>query len=760
MNNINFFTPIRFDKGSTEKIKLENNRIAPIIKISPLALQFIDSYFSFFSGRQVIEVTFSNDQVINKRFSISSPKASPLHLTCWKILQFISYITVLIPIVFLIAKGILRHQFEEWKLVRELENSVDDWVNERDISDDQKYKRNQAASRIIDAAEWRQDSLDLSQLSLSSLPSKIGNLRNLRNLELGNNQLTSLPPEIGNLRNLWYLDLRNNQLPSLPPEIRNLRNLSYLNLGSNRLTSLPPQIGNLRNLRHLDLYNNELTSLPPEIGNFRNLENLILSTNRLPFLPPQIRNLRNLLNLNLGSNRLTSLPPEIGNLRNLQYLTLSSNQLTSLPPQIGNLEYLTELLLGGNLLTSLPDEIGQLMQLRHLHLENNHLTDLPLSLLELTGNLSIRAEQNRFSPATAQSIQNRRNEIHNRDRARGPNILLSIRDANDQPALSLEQAIDFWVQQFNSKLPVNLKQTVTFKPLFSDEDSLLSALEKGYLQAFLQKLPNISDFRNSPDKVIRKVIRMLEEAISNEKFRKKLSSLLLDASSSCGDRATYYLNKIELYQRLLCNPSNTPKEFANQLIGMQRAALLENIAKTISMQRGFGDEMEILLYFQLKLKKTLNLPISTENMLYAGMARGITDEDLEPVAKYILDNTRSPEQIGTILSNPKEIVDGWIWWLITTHPDLLPQIALQNEEILAFSQDISEAWVERLRAQHNESFNKFNEDFIGRLEAAKTSSTRDQEYLEREKDILSQRESELQQLIADLTRQELFPDSI
>src|SRR3989344_2701861 len=517
MNNINFFTPIRFDKGSTEKIKLENNRIAPIIKISPLALQFIDSYFSFFSGRQVIEVTFSNDQVINKRFSISSPKASPLHLTCWKILQFISYITVLIPIVFLIAKGILRHQFEEWKLVRELENSVDDWVNERDISDDQKYTRNRAASRIIDAAEWRQDSLNLSQLSLSSLPSKIGNLRNLRNLELGNNQLTSLPP--------------------------------------------------------------------------------------------QIRNLRNLLNLNLGSNRLTSLPPEIGNLRNLQYLTLSSNQLTSLPPQIGNLEYLTELLLGGNLLPSLPDEIGQLMQLRHLHLENNHLTDLPLSFLELTGNLSIRAEQNRFSPATAQSIQNRRNEIHNRDRARGPNILLSIRDANDQPALSLEQAIDFWVQQFNSKLPVNLKQTVTFKPLFSDEDSLLSALEKGYLQAFLQKLPNISDFRNSPDKVIRKVIRMLEEAISNEKFRKKLSSLLLDASSSCGDRATYYLNKIELYQRLLCNPSNTPKEFANQLIGMQRAALLENIAKTISMQRGFGDEMEILLYFQLKLKKTLNLPI-------------------------------------------------------------------------------------------------------------------------------------------------------
>ena len=86
MNNINFFTPIRFDKGATEKIKLENNRFAPIIKISPLALQFIDSYFSFFSGRQVIEVTFSNDQVINKRFSISSPKASPLHLTCWKIL--------------------------------------------------------------------------------------------------------------------------------------------------------------------------------------------------------------------------------------------------------------------------------------------------------------------------------------------------------------------------------------------------------------------------------------------------------------------------------------------------------------------------------------------------------------------------------------------------------------------------------------------------------------------------------------------------
>ncbi|HET7115445.1 MAG TPA: leucine-rich repeat domain-containing protein, partial [Hanamia sp.] len=53
-------------------------------------------------------------------------------------------------------------------------------------------------------------SLVSNQLT-GSLPSSIGNLTNLQELELGSNQLSgSIPSSLGNLPNLQYLDLANN----------------------------------------------------------------------------------------------------------------------------------------------------------------------------------------------------------------------------------------------------------------------------------------------------------------------------------------------------------------------------------------------------------------------------------------------------------------------------------------------------------------------------------------------------------------------
>jgi Leucine-rich repeat (LRR) protein len=112
--------------------------------------------------------------------------------------------------------------------------------------------------------------LDLSYKNLTSLPAKIGNLINLKELHLDNNKLTSLPAEIGKLINLQTLYLKNIQLSSLPAEIGNLINLKYLYLNENQLTSLPAEIGNLINLQELYLDNNQLTSLPVEILKIKN----------------------------------------------------------------------------------------------------------------------------------------------------------------------------------------------------------------------------------------------------------------------------------------------------------------------------------------------------------------------------------------------------------------------------------------------------------------------------------------------------------
>ncbi|MCL4267627.1 MAG: leucine-rich repeat domain-containing protein [Anaerolineae bacterium] len=226
--------------------------------------------------------------------------------------------------------------------------------------------------------------LGLSRNNLSSLPPEISNLSNLTELAFGDNNLSSLPPEIGNLVHLEWLELEDNNFSNLPPEIWNMPNLTYLSLSDNNLSSLPPEIGNLTDLIRLDLGDNDLSSLPPEIGNLTDLKNLNLSHNHLSSLPPEIGNLTDLIRLDLGGNYLSSLPPEIGNLVHLEWLELEDNNFSSLSPEIGNLVHLTLLLLKGNNLRSLPPEIGNLTNLTRVALEGNNLRSLPPQLCAVT----------------------------------------------------------------------------------------------------------------------------------------------------------------------------------------------------------------------------------------------------------------------------------------------------------------------------------------------------------------------------------------
>ncbi len=66
--------------------------------------------------------------------------------------------------------------------------------------------------------------------------------KQVRALDLSNNQLTTLSPEIGQLTHLESLDLSNNQLSTLPLDIGYLINLQYLDLSYNPLSQLPPHI--------------------------------------------------------------------------------------------------------------------------------------------------------------------------------------------------------------------------------------------------------------------------------------------------------------------------------------------------------------------------------------------------------------------------------------------------------------------------------------------------------------------------------------
>ena len=229
--------------------------------------------------------------------------------------------------------------------------------------------------------------IDLYYNRLTGLPKEIGQLKKLKNLLLPYNLMTELPKEIGGLTELTELNLLGSEgisfdskLQNIPEEIGNLGQLKILELSCHKLKNLPKSIGNLKELERLDVSKNWLEELPKEIGNLTNLKYFDLKRNRLKELPKEIGDLKNVQGIFLSENQLIELPKTIGNLNKLINLYLDDNKLTGLPDEIGLLKDLIRLFLHKNQITKLPNSIGNLKQLRDLELSYNQLTELPMTL--------------------------------------------------------------------------------------------------------------------------------------------------------------------------------------------------------------------------------------------------------------------------------------------------------------------------------------------------------------------------------------------
>jgi len=249
-----------------------------------------------------------------------------------------------------------------------------------------------------------------------NIPPEVGNLTNLLNIVLGNNQLSgNIPPQIGNLTNLVWLELSSNQLSgNIPSEIGDLEKLTGLRLSGNQLTgNIPTEIGNLTNLTELYLDNNQLSgnfptvicnltnlwsidlsgnnlngSIPTEIGNLTDLQGLNLGHNQfIGNIPIEIGKLKDLISLDLSDNKLIgNIPFEILKFGKLIYLSLNSNQFTgNIPQEMGNLTNLIKLNLSKNKLSgNIPFEFGNLTKLEQLDLSYNQLNGNFSNLTEIT----------------------------------------------------------------------------------------------------------------------------------------------------------------------------------------------------------------------------------------------------------------------------------------------------------------------------------------------------------------------------------------
>ena len=229
--------------------------------------------------------------------------------------------------------------------------------------------------------------------SLISIPTEIGQLTNLEDLNVGENQLTSIPKEIGQLTNLTRLHLGDNQLSTLPPELGFLTKLNSLFVNQNNITTIPQAICNLMEFNSpqllisadgnltcsatsqkdalISIYSaNPGNTLGWSVDNFAgvdfyengNPKAIIINNKNLTRIPDNMGQLTALETLNVDGNNLTSLPTSLGKMSVLSVISANNNNLSTVPSAIGSLDNLSILSLLENPITSLPQEVCDLQR--------------------------------------------------------------------------------------------------------------------------------------------------------------------------------------------------------------------------------------------------------------------------------------------------------------------------------------------------------------------------------------------------------------
>ncbi len=217
-----------------------------------------------------------------------------------------------------------------------------------------------------------------NQFAIPDVNPLLQNYSNIKTLNLSDLGLQNIPSRITVFSNLETLVLDNNPIPSNAfSNIANHPKLTNLSLSGLQLSQIPTQVTQLTQLTTLNLSNNMLTEQTASgISNLTNLAWLSLENNRLNQIPSQVAQLRKLLTLNLGRNKISGGLSILTGLTNLQQLFLNNNALSgSFPSEFLSMPKLMMLNLNSNQLSGdLNDKMPPIT-----HLSNNRFSKSQLS---------------------------------------------------------------------------------------------------------------------------------------------------------------------------------------------------------------------------------------------------------------------------------------------------------------------------------------------------------------------------------------------
>ena len=238
-------------------------------------------------------------------------------------------------------------------------------------------------------------SLKVTNNKLSSLPSQLIQLADLRLLDLGSNHFKEFPAGICELVNLSDLDLSFNLIEEIPESIGNLTNLSRLIITNNKLKIFPSTVGEMENLRELDCRFNSIHSIDV-LATIPNLESLYCGHNAISAVDPSTRfpKLRHFhMNKNPTTKLLLPVAPDPSRTI-MTYLNIAGAKLSTIDEAVFDaLQNLERLVLDDNAFSTLPF-LGKIKKLQYLHCANNSLQTLPNTIGSMTALKSIDVHNN------------------------------------------------------------------------------------------------------------------------------------------------------------------------------------------------------------------------------------------------------------------------------------------------------------------------------------------------------------------------------